>query len=166
MSTSNGILRTNFALRTVFIVFGSHNAWGAGGSMCLIQNATSLTPESAPWAGDTTRLWIGANANVIADDGLNWLDRTMLHGWNVQVKDKAYHMINVTTRIPARANTFGYDRGLLGYSGGARICEALFFIDELTEAERLQAEDYLWHKWFARNDPDAGAFKLADRRSP
>lgn len=162
MSTSNGILRTSFALRTVFIVFGSHNAWGAGGSMCLIQNATSLTPESAPWAGDNTRLWIGANANVIADDGLNWLDRTMLHGWNVQVKDKAYHMINVTTRIPARANTFGYDRGLLGYSGGARICEALFFTDELTDAERLQAEDYLWHKWFARNDPDAGAFKLAD----
>ncbi len=162
MTTSNAVLRNSFYLRTVFIVFGSHNGNGLGGGISLIQNNVSLSPESAPWAGQTTQLWIGNNANVIADDGMNWLDREMIHGYNVQVKDKAYHLINVNTPIGARANTFGYDRGLLAYSGGARICEALFFTDELSEAERLQAEDYLWHKWFARDDSGAGACRLAE----
>jgi hypothetical protein len=163
MTTSNGLLRTAFALRTVFIVFGSHNGDSRGGGICLIQNTANLSPApTAPWAAQSTQLWIGGNANVVADDGMNWLDRKPLNGWNVQVPDKNYHLINVTTLTPARANTFGFDRGLLGYSGGARICEALLFTDELGEAERLQTEDYLWHKWFERNDTEAGGYRLAD----
>ena len=151
------------ALRALFMVFGSHNGNGAGGGLCLIQNAASLTPApTAPFAGASDRLWLN-NDNVLADDGVNWLDRRMRDGRALQIRDKAYHLVETFTLQAARADTFAKDRTFPGYSGGVRICEALFFTTELTDAERLLVEDYLWSKWFARQgDAALGAYRLEE----
>lgn len=159
---TNGVEKT-LDLRSVFIVFGSHNGNATGGGIMLIQNSTILSPApTAPFAGGSGGLWINS-ANVIADDGVNYLDRQMRDGRNIQIFDKAYHLIECLTLQSAKANTFAKDRIYPGYSGGSRICEGLFFTAELTEAERLQVQDYLWHKWFARSgESSLGTFRLAN----
>lgn len=158
---TNGLEKT-LELRSVFIVFGSHNGNTSGGGIMLIQNSTILPAPTAPWAGGSGGLWINS-ANVIADDGINYLDRQMRDGKNIQIFDKAYHLIECFTLQNAKANTFAKDRIYPGYSGGSRICEGLFFTSELTEAERLQVQDYLWHKWFSRSgEASLGAYRLAN----
>ena len=159
---TNGAERT-LDLRAAFSVFGSHNGNSSGGGIMLIQNSTILSPApTAPWAGGSSALWINS-ANVIADDGINYLDRQMRDGKNIQIFDKAYHMIECFTLQSAKANTFAKDRIYPGYSGGSRICEGLFFTSELTEAERLQVQDYLWHKWFSRSGEESlGTYRLAN----
>jgi hypothetical protein len=159
---TNGLEKT-LELRSVFIVFGSHNGNSGGGGIMLIQNATILSPApSAPFAGGSGGLWINS-ANVIADDGINYLDRQMRDGHTIQIFDKAYHLIECFTLLNAKANTFAKDRIYPGYSGGSRICEGLFFTVELTEAERLQVQDYLWHKWFSRSgEASLGTFRLTN----
>ena len=158
---TNGLEKT-LDLRSVFIVFGSHNGNTTGGGIMLIQNSTILAAPTAPFAGGSSALWINS-ANVIADDGINYLDRQMRDGRNLQIFDKAYHLVECLTLQAAKANTFAKDRIYPGYSGGSRICEGLFFTAELTEAERLQVQDYLWHKWFARNgESSLGAYRLAN----
>lgn len=147
-------------LRAAFIVFGSHNG-ASGGSICLIQNSASLAVPSAPFAGAPDRLW-GSSVNVVADDAVNYLDRQMRDGRNLVISDKAYHLIETFTLQTAKANDFAKDRTYPGYSGGSRICEALLFTAELTEAERLQVQDYLWHKWFARSEASVGTFATAN----
>ena len=161
-ANSDGDL-TTLQLRSVFIVFGSHNGNGSGGGMTLIQNSTILDPApSAPFAGDITRLW-GTTDNVVADKGINYLDREMCDGRSIQIMDEAYHIIECTTLKSAKANTFARDRVYPQYSGGCRICEAILFTTELTSAERLQVQDYLWHKWFERSgESSLGSFALAD----
>jgi len=158
---TNGLEKT-LELRSVFIVFGSHNGNTAGGGIMLIQNSTILSPApTAPFAGGSSSLWINS-PNVIADDGINYLDRQMRDGHTIQIFDKAYHMVECLTLLNAKANTFAKDRIYPGYSGGSRICEGLFFTAELTEAERLQVQDYLWHKWFSRGgEASLGTFRLA-----
>jgi hypothetical protein len=147
---ANGVSKT-LLLRSVFIVFGSHNGYtSAGGGIMLIQNSTSLAAPTAPFAGGSDRLWIDS-VNVVADDAINYLDRQILNGKKIQIKDTAYHLIECATLQSARANTFAKDRTYPGYSGGSRICEGLFFTEELTDAERLQVQEYLWHKWFSRS---------------
>ena len=158
---TNGLERT-LDLRSVFIVFGSHNGNTAGGGIMLIQNSTILPAPTAPFAGGSSSLWINS-PNVIADDGINYLDRQMRDGHTIQIFDKAYHMVECLTLQNAKANTFAKDRIYPGYSGGSRICEGLFFTAELTEAERLQVQDYLWHKWFSRGgEASLGTFRLAN----
>jgi len=159
---ANGLSKT-LLLRSVFIVFGSHNGYtSAGGGIMLIQNSTILPEPTAPFAGGSDRLWIDS-VNVLADDGLNYLDRQMRSGKTIQIKDKAYHLIECATLQPASANTFAKDRIYPGYSGGSRICEGLFFTTELTDAERLQVQDYLWHKWFSRSgESSLGTVELAN----
>lgn len=158
---TNGLEKT-LDLRSVFIVFGSHNGNTTGGGIMLIQNSAILAAPTAPFAGGNLALWINS-ANVIADDGINYLDRQMRDGRNLQIFDKAYHLVECLTLQAAKANTFAKDRIYPGYSGGSRICEGLFFTAELTEAERLQVQDYLWHKWFSRGgESSLGAFRLAN----
>jgi len=158
---TNGLEKT-LDLRAAFIVFGSHNGYtGVGGGICLIQNSSSLATPSAPWAGDPERLW-ASTPNTLADKFINYLDRGMGNGRDLKIKDKAYHLVEVLTLQTAKANDFAKDRTFPGYSGGSRICEALLFTSEVTEAERLQIEDYLWSKWFARDDSSLGAITLAN----
>ncbi len=160
---TNGVAKT-LDLRAVFIVFGSHNG-SAGGRITLIQNAARLPTPSAPFAGGLASLWLSPdnNSNVTADDGINYLDRQMRDGRNIQIFDKAYHLIETFTLQTAKASNFANDRSYPGYSGGSRICEGLFFTAELTEAERLQVQDYLWHKWFSRSgESSLGALRLAN----
>ncbi len=156
---TNGVAKT-LDLRSAFIVFGSHNG-ALGGSICLIQNTVNLAVPSAPFAGAQTLLW-ASSSNVLADDGVNYLDRQMRDGRNIQIFDKAYHLIETLTLQNAKANDFAKDRIYPGYSGGSRICEAVFFTAELTEAERLQVQDYLWHKWFSRSEASLGTFQMAN----
>lgn len=158
---TNGVEKT-LELRSVFIVFGSHNGNSTGGGIMLIQNSTILPVPSAPFAGGSSSLWINS-PNVIADDGINYLDRQMRDGHNIQIFDKAYHMVECLTLQNAKANTFAKDRIYPGYSGGSRICEGLLFTSELTETERLQIQDYLWHKWFSRSgEASLGTYSLAN----
>lgn len=158
---TNGVSKT-LDLRSAFIVFGSHNGnTGMGGGICLIQNTSSLAAPAAPWAGAQDRLW-ASTGNTLADKGINYLDREMRDGRNLQIFNKAYHLSEVLALQAAKANDFAKDRTYPGYSGGSRICEALLFTDEVTEAERLQIEDYLWHKWFGRNDSSLGSVALAN----
>lgn len=162
---TNGVEKT-LDLRSVFIVFGSHNGNAStGGGITLIQNSTILAAPSAPFAGGGASLWLSPdiNNNVTADDGINYLDRQMRDGRNIQIVDKAYHMIECLTLQSAKANTFAKDRIYPGYSGGSRICEALLFTTELAETERLQVQDYLWNKWFGRSgEASLGSFALAN----
>jgi hypothetical protein len=158
---TNGLEKT-LELRSVFIVFGSHNGNTAGGGIMLIQNSVIYAAPSAPFAGGSSSLWINS-PNVLADDGINYLDRQMRDGHNIQIFDKAYHLIECYTLQNAKANTFAKDRIYPGYSGGSRICEGLFFTTELTEAERLQVQDYLWHKWFSRSgEASLGTFRMSN----
>ena len=139
---SDGALKT-LSLRCVFIVFGSHNGNStSGGAITLIQNAATLAaPPLAPFAAKDDRLWYYPSDNVVADDGPNYLDRVQRNGHALQVHDKAYHLLETFTLQHASANTFAKDRTLSNYSGGCRICEAIFFTEELTAAERLQVQE-------------------------
>jgi hypothetical protein len=57
---TNGLEKT-LDLRSVFIVFGSHNGNATGGGIMLIQNSTILSPApSAPFAGGGGGLWISS----------------------------------------------------------------------------------------------------------
>jgi len=149
---------TTLSLRSVFIVFGSHNGNSAGGGITLIQSSgstTHFTPKD-------TNLWYPSGV-VIADDGVNYMDREMCDGRSIQIFDKAYHLIECATLLPASANTFARERSLPQYYGGSRICEAILFTTELTSAERLQVQDYLWHKWFERSgESSLGTFFLGN----
>ena len=164
---SDGALKT-LNLRSVFIVFGSHNGnTSKGGSITLIQNTANLAaPPLAPFAPKDDRLWYYTSDNVMADDGPNYLDRVQRNGHVLQIKDKAYHLLETFTLSPASANTFAKDRNLPQYSGGSRICEAIFFADELSNEERLQVQEYLWHKWLGRSDESSlGSFVLGHNAS-
>ena len=108
---TNGLEKT-LDLRAVFIVFGSHNGNTAGGGITLLQNTAMLTTNNvngAPFAGGSDRLWVN-NDNVIADDGINCLDRVMRNGRYLQIFDKTYHLIEILTLQAAKANTFAKDR--------------------------------------------------------
>jgi hypothetical protein len=152
---TNGALQT-LAVRAAFIVFGSHNGSG-GGRITLLQHTSNA--HFAPGLGI---LW-ASTPNTHADRGASYLDRVMRDGRNLAVSDKAYHLIENIPLQMLSANTFALDRIYPGYSGGSRICEALIFTAELTEAERLAVQDYLWHKWFDRSgDTVLGDIRLAN----
>jgi acetyl esterase/lipase len=160
-ANTNGVSRT-LDLRAAFIVFGSHNGNGGGGGITLLQNSASLSPApTAPFAGAGDRLWLN-NPNVVADDGVNYLDRQLRDGRYLPVSGQAYHLVEVLTLQTAKANDFAKDRNFPGYSGGARICEAILLTAEPTDAERLQIEDYLWRKWIGSETPALGAIRLGN----
>jgi len=151
-ANTNGV-RQDFSTRAVFIVFGAQNS--SGGGNCTLIGHHSL----AHFAPDSWRLW-ASTPNTYIDKGLNWFDRVLRDGRNVQLPDKGYHLIEVIGLQTLTANVFARDRNLS--CGGSRICEALIFSQEPTDAERLQIEDYLDRKWFGGSKSSVGRVALAN----
>ncbi|MDD4101224.1 MAG: alpha/beta hydrolase fold domain-containing protein, partial [Kiritimatiellae bacterium] len=153
-ASPNGLVQ-ELTVRAVFVVFGTHNSSG-GGCCTLIQH--TVHPHFASWLN---YLW-ASTVNTYADKGVNYFDRESRNGRTIALPDSSYHMIeNLPVGSALKANTFGKDRIYPGYSGGSRICEALVFSSELTDTERLQVQDYLWHKWFERGgEEQVGSFTL------
>jgi len=154
-ANTNGVLK-ELSVRAAFIVFGSHNAAVSGGTMTLIQHTST-----AYFAPAFSYLW-ASTPNTRVDQGVNYLDRALKNGRALAVPGASYHLVEALPVQALAANTFAKDRALPGFSGGARICEAILLTAEPTDAERLQIEDYLWRKWIGGAELSIGRISLAN----
>ena len=94
-----------------------------------------------------------ADGNASSDlrDGKVFLDG-IDEGYRARPMYGSYHVLNYALAGEGlQPNTFCNDRNTLR-RGGARIAEALFFAEHLSDAERRHLTDYLSEKWMQRCD--------------
>ena len=130
-------------IRNVFIVHGAYAP--SYGYLLGITNGVADFHK-----GNVARvanpLWIGSSETAKVKTGRTFLDRQRVDGTVVYPKE-GYQLLEVETGRAAGANNFFNDRGYANRQGGDRLCEVLIYTNLLSEAERLQVEQYLWQKW-------------------
>ena len=164
-SNLNGI--TN--IRNVFLVFGAHEGYG----FILGSNATysDFHPSEYKDTGLGAPIWSAMdNTMSKVKTGRTYLNRERIDGTKVLPKQDFQLLETVSgTKEGARASNFCNDRNYKTSStgvriGGERLCEVILFTTRLSEAERLQIEQYLWQKWFS-TEQDVPFFTAASGKS-
>ena len=147
------------AIRNAFLVFSARESYGF-----LLGSHNGGTPDfhiSNLSSGTNAPLWsTGDDLNELLT-GSAYLDRVRIDGTKTQPK-KSAQLLEIVTGLPCYASNFCNDRNIY-YSnvwrvGGGHFCEVLIYTNQLSEAERLRVQQYLWQKWLSPAQDTPGAF--------
>ena len=154
-------------IRNVFIVHGSFTSYGT----ILGSSAADFLAGMTGGTGLNGPIWYTGSHTMMAatKTGRTFLDRQRVDGMAVYPK-QAYQLLEVAGGEggTSKAGNFFNERNLwAGFDyrvGGDRLCEVLIYTNRLSEAERLQVEQYLWQKWISAAQ-DTPRFSLAEGAS-
>ena len=155
------------AIRNVFLVFGAHDGYG----FILGSNpgGTYADFHPAQYGGNSGTIWSAAQYMHRIKSGATYLNREKIDGTKV-IPERDFQLLETVTgsKDGAHISNFCNDRDIdwAGVRiGGERICEAIIFETRLTEAERLQVEQYLWQKWFSTEQDCNPKISIAEDKS-
>ncbi|MDA3923312.1 MAG: hypothetical protein PF904_01270 [Kiritimatiellae bacterium] len=139
------------SVRNVFLVFGAHDGYGF--ILGCNPGSTYADFHPAAYSGNGGTIWSASQFMHRIKTGATYLNREKIDGTKV-VPQPDFQMLETVTgsKDGAHISNFCNDRDIdwAGVRiGGERICEVIIFETRLSEAERLQVEQYLWQKWLS-----------------